>query len=81
MNVPDLTAFTAYRGGPWPVTRFEYDGSNHVTHIGVAPRGSLTSASVWKIFRLTYSVDNVTLIESSLEDQVWDDRLTSVTYA
>lgn len=80
MNVPDLIGFLSARGGPWPVVRMDYDSSSHVIYIGIAPRDSATSASAWKIFSLTYSGDNVVIIQSSKEDQVWDNRATTVTY-
>ena len=80
MNVQDVLNWLDRRGGAYDVTRMDYDGSNRVIYIGVAPRGSATSASVWQVFRLTYTGNNVTLIDTALQEQIWDDRAT-LTYA
>ncbi len=83
MNVHDLIFFLIKQGGPFPVTRLAYtsiSAADYVEYVGIAVRGSATSASVWQIFRLTYSGTNVVAIETSLKDQIWDDR-ASVSYS
>lgn len=47
-------------------------------YIGIAPRGSATSASVWVITRIDSA--NPQTIDHSLPNQVYDDR-TTVSYA
>lgn len=37
-------------------TEYDYDVSNNATYYGIAPTGSSTSANVWQIRQLTYSV-------------------------
>lgn len=63
--------------------RIDYDGSNNPIYIGIAPPGVPTSASMWKIFKITYSGSNPTLIQladgDELSDNIWDNR-TSLTY-
>lgn len=76
MNVHDLAFFLIKRGGPWDVTRLAYVSAGKVEYIGVAPRGSATSAALWQVFRLTYSGNDVVAIESSLKEQIWDNRVS-----
>lgn len=63
---------------------FDYDGSNHLIYQGWAQPGQATSASVWRIRKLTYSGDNVTNIQfpsgSPAFAYVWDDRV-SLSYS
>ena len=80
MTIPDVFAYMARFGGQYPVLRQDPDSLNRVIYIGVAPRGSASSASAWKIFFLTYTGENLTLVQSSLEDQIWDNRV-GLTYA
>jgi hypothetical protein len=47
------------------------------SYIGVAPAGSLTSASVWKVSRIDIGPPVVTETASAVK---WDDRLTA-TYS
>ena len=79
-NALDVINFLIKQGGRSPVVRFAALASNAnlVEYIGVAPRGSLTSASVWQIIRFTYSGTFCTTAETSLKSQVWDDRASSV---
>ena len=81
MNVPYFIHFLIKQGGAHQVTRFAYNGAGLVEYVGIAPRGSATSAAVWFIYRMTYSGNNVTVIETTPnDDQVYDDR-ASATYA
>ena len=80
MNVSDVVAFIATRGGPWDVMRFApLTGTEQVEYIGIAPRSSATSAAAWQVFKLTYSGTFVELIQSSLRAQIWDNR-ASLTF-
>lgn len=57
-------------------TRFETIGS--YKYIGVAPSGSLTSDSVWKIVRLTLSGSDISEVKwaEGTESSIfkWDDK-------
>ena len=44
--IPDSYGYLAFRG--------EYDGSNNLIYKGFARPGSVTSAAVWQIAKLTY---------------------------
>lgn len=60
--------------------RIEYSGDNPV-YIGQALPGSLTSASLWQIRKLTFDGNgNVTVIQyangSPNFNQAWDDRVS-----
>lgn len=56
--------------------RYDYDGTK-VIYIGVAPRGMASSSANWIIFKLTYSGDLVTLVQS-VENKDWDNRASHV---
>ncbi len=65
-----------------PQTRIAYDGSQNAIYIGIAPQGYASSDAQWIIAQLTYDVNNnVTLIQHSPEDSIWDNRATTVTYS
>ena len=81
MNPADLSTWKALGGGGYyPTIRQDYDASGFLVYVGMAERGSATSAAVWRIYRLTYTGSNLTLIQTSLPQQIWDDRAT-VTFA
>lgn len=77
MNVQDLLNYIIKKGGPYDVTRLAYttiSAKTYAEYIGIAPRSSATSAAVWQVFKLTYSGTDVVLVETSLKEQVWDNR-------
>lgn len=83
MNVHDLIFFLIKQGGPYYVTRLAYttiSSTNYVEYIGISPRGSATSTAIWQVFKLTYTATDVVLIQTSLKEQIWDDR-ASLSYA
>lgn len=82
MNVADFIFFLIKRGGPYPVTRLAYttiSSSSYVEYIGIADRGTATSAAGWQVFKLTYSAADVALIQTSQRDQIYDNR-ASLSY-
>jgi hypothetical protein len=95
MNPPDLAtwlAFTSFASKVFgtnssfqlqffPQVLYEYDGSNNLIYVGLAPRGALTSDAIWIIWNLTYTSGNLTSQKSSIPKVKWDDRATTVTYA
>lgn len=52
------------------------DVVGYINYIGVALPGSLTSASVWTIYKTTYFSDGSISSSLSAKDVAWDDRLT-----
>jgi hypothetical protein len=50
-----------------------YDGTQPLKYCGVAPLGSLTSAPVWRITRLTIAVDG-SVVSSTVTNAIWDNR-------
>lgn len=65
----------------YPQVLYDYDGTGKLIYVGIGSRGALTSDANWMIWKLTYSGDNVVSQKSSLPQQIWDNRATSVTYA
>lgn len=63
-----------------PRVKYEYDSNNFPIYIGVAPRGTPTSVSNWRIAKLTYDANfNVTDFQTSSLNVTWDNR-ASETY-
>ena len=54
--------------------------SDTVTYVGVAARGTATSAAAWKIFKLDTTSGLSKKWASGAYDQVWDNR-ASLTYS
>lgn len=79
MNAADLALVRHYHGQNFPQSRIDYDGDNNAIYIGVAPRGVLASEAGWIIEKLTYTDGNMTLSQTSLNNQIWNNR-TSLTY-
>lgn len=52
--------------------RFAYDGSNNPEYIGVAPKGTATSAAVWMIQKLAYTATYLYSIDIAYGS--WDGR-------
>lgn len=65
---------------PALIQRMDYNASNLPIYIGLAIPTSLSSAAVWQIRRLTYTGNNVTLIEFADGDtefnNIWDNRVS-----
>lgn len=88
MNATDLalwryfrsSAFSNDTGQEIPVERMDYNGDGSILYEGIAPWGSLPSAPVWLITRVTYSNGSMILKEHSHNFQIWDNRTTTVTY-
>ncbi len=81
MNLSDLIlSGIALNKGDLAVSRFDTDGSGNVNYAGFAKRGALSSEAKWSIFKYTYTGSDVTLITSSGNGQIWDNR-ASLTYA
>jgi hypothetical protein len=60
----------------------QYSGGNPL-YVGKAVPGTLSSAAAWQIQRLTYTGDDLTLLEWADDGkftQVWDDR-ASLSYS
>lgn len=69
-------------GSDFPQRLLAYDGSNNLIYIGIAPRGKLTSDSMWVIWKLSYDgSNNLITVQTSSEYSIWDNRATTVTYA
>ena len=68
---------------PALLKRMDYNASNLPLYIGWAVPGTAASAASWQITRMTYSGNNVTLIEFADSDtnfdNIWDSR-TSLNY-
>ena len=71
---------------PKPIQKILYDddiSGNSKEYFGWAAINTATSAASWKIMRITY-VGNDFTIEyadgNSLQDNIWDNRATTVTY-
>ena len=79
MNAIDIASVKSYFGKGYPVRRIEFDGSNRAIYVGIAARGSASSSENWLIFKLTYTGNNPTLIESAPANSIWDNR-TSLDY-
>jgi len=79
MNAADIAIVRRYLGSRYPQTRVDYDADANAIYVGVAPRGALASESAWLIEKLTYTNGNMTLSQTSLENQIWDNR-TTLTY-
>lgn len=77
MNAADVAVIRGYFGKRHPQTRYDYDGNNNCTYIGVAPKGTAVSAANWLIFKLTYNASNLVTLVQSAEDAVWNDRATT----
>lgn len=65
--------------------RIEYDGSGNAIYIGLAPVGSLTSAPVWQVQKLTYDGSNRFIYNQFADgddafDNIYDDR-ASLNYS
>ena len=54
--------------------RIEYSGSNP-EYIGVGPKGLAASSAGWLLKKLTYTGDNVTLVQIAYDS--WDNRATA----
>jgi len=54
--------------------------SSTITYVGVATRGTATSAAAWKIFKLDTTSGLSKKWASGAYDQVWDNR-ASLTYS
>lgn len=63
-----------------PIRRMAYDSDGNVQYIGYAMKGSASSDSAWRIFKLFYDSGNYSYELSSDINQIWDNRATSVTY-
>lgn len=83
MNAADIATVKLYFGTRYPQSRYDYDGSNNCIYIGVAQKGVAAATAGWLIFKLTYNGSNlVTLIQSSAENSIWDNRAAaSVVYS
>ena len=66
---------------PALIQRTDYNASNLPIYIGLAVPTSLASAAVWQIRKLTYTGNNVTLIEfadgNTEMDNIWDNRVSA----
>jgi hypothetical protein len=76
MNPVDYIQWKKGGFGDFYQRRMDYDGSDNLIYVGIAPRSVATSAQSWKIWKLTYSGTNLTSVTSSAENAVWDSRLT-----
>lgn len=64
-----------------PERRHDFiEGTPDVDYMGRAPAGSLTSASVWTIKKMTITADGGTTVITTATGVKWDDRLTA-TYS
>lgn len=58
----------------WKQKRFAYDGSGNIEYIGFHDKHSAeTSDKRWVVWKLTYTGDDITLIEGPLTD-IWDNH-------
>ena len=64
----------------FPIVLRDYDGSNNMIYIGIAPRGSVSSDSAWLIRKFIYTGSNLTSETTSPPNSIYDDR-ASLTYA
>lgn len=79
MNTSDFVFIRRF-GNTAIQVRFDPDVNNNPTYAGYAPKGKLSSEAFWFIVKYTYDVNqNVTLIQSALNDsQIWDNRASLV---
>ena len=61
----------------YPQVRYDYDGDGNLVYVGIAPRGAASSAEAWIIWKLSYTSSRVTQQQSTLPNQIWDDRVTA----
>jgi hypothetical protein len=71
---------------PWKNLRtiLDYNASNNLQYIGMAPVGSLSASAVWQIQEVKYEVVNSTDVISSISyaaqtaafNQIFDNRTT-----
>ena len=67
------------------IYNYDYDGSNNLIYLGKAKSSSGNAEAKWAIARFTYTGTNMITKRladgNSLQDNVWDDRATTVVYA
>ena len=80
MNASDIVIGRRFYGRDLIQERFDYDSDSKVIYSGVAKRGKASSDAAWWVFKYTYNGSNVTLIQCSVQDSIWDNR-TTLTYA
>ena len=82
MNPADLVTVTkSGMYGDFPQRLLDYDGNGNLIYVGIATRGSATSAAKWIIWQLTYNASQqLTSVKVSIPLQIWDNR-SSGTYA
>lgn len=85
LSIFAILTFTtsAFALGEATVTRIAYDGNDNPQYVGVAPQNASTASATWKIFRITYSGSNATVIEwadgDRKSDNIWNNR-ASLSY-
>ena len=80
MNVTDYITGKQWFG-TFPQTRIDYDSNSNPIYIGLAARGKASSDADWVIIKFTLDANNnVTLIQVSSNNQIWDNRAT-VTFS
>ena len=67
------------------IYNYDYDGSNNLIYLGKARPDSGNAEAKWMIAKFTYTGTNMItkrLADGNiLQDNVWDDRATTVVYA
>lgn len=63
-----------------PQEKTEYDITPAAVYVGTAPLGTLTSASAWRIQRITFTAGLPTEKKWSGPAEVWDNHATTAVY-
>jgi len=67
------------------IYNYDYDGSNNLIYLGKARPDSGNAEAKWMLAKFTYTGTNMItkrLADGNiLQDNVWDDRATTVVYA
>ena len=89
MSIPDSLIAGLYRSASTAAlnreapaqVRFSYDANQNLVYMAFGRKGIASSDAGWLIFKYTVDAnENVTLVQSSQFNGVWDDRATT-TYS
>lgn len=81
MNPADYAVYYKAGFGDFPYVKRIYDANLNLTYVGIAPRGSATSAAVWVVRAYTLDANlNITDEKTSPKNSIMDNYLT-LTYA